>query len=508
MSISEHFDVAVIGGTLSSTLVSSLLSERRYRGILIDQGELSRSPSSAFSDLILVDNASQIMQFVHSELRVNDRIARQSHDFESFLQVVYPDERIDITRHRKQLLAEFEREFGPKTSRDLNSLLSQLDGLEEQSSALLSEIGPLPTTGFLSKRAAAATARRFKDLQSSLEQEGLTPGISRTVQELALGLLPFITYLDARDGEAVRVMHLVRPILRLLRGVARFESGAGLRKMFEDHARRGGFSVLQDAVEHMECKGKRHVLSLTESRRQISCDFVIDASSDLSGLGALPTKQLRSLARTLQDARPKGALHAISFEVDRRVVPKGMAENVLLLNGRTKVREISETAAADRPILLLARPVKDTSSSPPGKTKDLVKRIRLTALHPLSDAESHVTGEIDSVIRARIQRLIPFLEDGRPSIESPFSAGKKQTSPALLSHPLYDSGVDEIWGITGVSNCTPIKNVLVAGPAVIPGLGVEGEYLSALQACDELDRRARGTKHPKALSKRISMVAY
>lgn len=493
MSVSEHFDVAVIGGTLSATLVSSLLSERRYRGVLIDQGELSRVPSSAFTDLIMVDDASSIMQFVHAELRVNDRIARQTQKFEAFLQLVYPDERIDVSADRQGLLREFNREFGSEARGDLQSLLNGLEGLEEESSALLDKIGTLPATGFLAKRAAAVTARQFKVLQSSLDDEGLIPGLSRSVQELALGLLPFITYLDARAGDSVRVMQMVRPVLRLLRGVARFEDGAGLRKMFETHARRGGFSVYHDAVERMESQGKRHILSLAESRRQISCDYVIDASADLSGLGALPTKQLRSLARTLQDARPKGALHAMSFEVDQRVVPNGMGENVLLLNGRGRVRELSETAAEDRPILLLCRPIKDHASKP---------RVRLTALHPLSDAESHVTSEIDHVIRARIQRLIPFLEQGKPSVESLFSSGKSRAPHALLSHPLYDAGVDETWGITGVSNSTPIKSVLIAGPAVIPGLGLEGEYLSSLQACDELDRRARGTKHPRILSKR------
>jgi hypothetical protein len=303
----------------------------------------------------------------------------------------------------------------------------------------------------------------------------------------------------------MKLLHLVRPVLRLLRGAARFQDGKGLRHIFEQHARRGGFSVYQDAVEKIEYKDKRHVLALTESRRQISCDYIIDASSDLSGIEALPSKQLRSLARTLQDARPKGALHTFAFEVDKKVVPPGMSDNVLLLNGRQKTRDASRTAAEDRPLLLLQRPTQQ-KSTPPGKSTK--ERIRLIALHPLSSAESHVTSEIDNVIRARIQRVIPFLDSGNPRTQTLFSSDKKRLPAALLAHPLYDSSADNLWGITGVSNVTPVKNVLVAGPAVIPGLGIEGEYLSSLQVCDELDRKFRGTKWPKTLSKRVGMPTF
>jgi hypothetical protein len=509
MSVSEHFDVAVLGGTLSATIVSSLLAERRYRGVLIDQGELSRSSSSGLSDLVLADNASAVMQFVHSELRLNDRLARQTKPLDTFLQVVFPDERIDVRGSREHLIQEFGRGFGQKMSSELKICLGQLDALEQRSSELLGEIGVLPCHGFLAKRVAAATARRYKDFQMSIDSEVLSADLSVELKAFLLGLLPFITFLDAREIGEIRLLHMVRPVLRLLRGATHFEEGRGLRHVFEQHTRRGGFRVYEDAVDKVQLKEKRHILSLTESRRQISCDYVIDASSDLSGIGALPSKQLRSLAKTLQDARQKGALHAFAFEVDEKVVPPGMSNNVLLLNGRQELRDLSQTAPEDRPILLLRR-TSGQNSSPPTKSKveTSTKRVRLIALHPLSSAESHVTNEIDNVIRARIRRLIPFLDLGKPRGETVFAAGNKRVPTALLSHPLYDACGDKTWGVSGVSNVTSVKNVLIAGPAVLPGLGLEGEYLSSLQVCDELDRRARGTKWPKTMSKRIGMKTF
>ena len=50
----------------------------------------------------------------------------------------------------------------------------------------------------------------------------------------------------------------------------------------------------------------------------------------------------------------------------------------------------------------------------------------------------------------------------------------------MRAHPLYDHELDTVAGVARVSLRTPYKNVFVAGPVVLPGLGAEGELRTAL----------------------------
>ena len=109
MSVSEHYEVVVLGGTLSATIISALLAQRGYRGILVDQGELSKNHSSGFFDLSLQDEASSAMQRVHEELNLGSPVTRQGKLGDTILQVVYPDERIDVLRSRSDFVKELTR---------------------------------------------------------------------------------------------------------------------------------------------------------------------------------------------------------------------------------------------------------------------------------------------------------------------------------------------------------------------------------------------------------------
>ena len=97
----------------------------------------------------------------------------------------------------------------------------------------------------------------------------------------------------------------------------------------------------------------------------------------------------------------------------------------------------------------------------------------------------------DAIVRARIERLFPFLPEGRPE---PFMPGASEHGPPFLSHPHFDPTLDELTGLGGVPTRSPLKHLFFAGPAVVPGLGQEGEYLAALQAADAVEGLLTGGK--------------
>ena len=502
MSVSEHYEVVVLGGTLSATIISAILAQRGYRGALVDQGELSKNHSSGLFDLSIQDEASGAMQKVHSELNLGPPSSRQTELTNTILQVVYPDERIDVLRSRTEFIAELRRANSGVRDGNIEEFFLSLDQLEQEASSVLETVGTIPPHGFFAKRSFDVAARRHKSTVQPLNSSGFLDNASPSFKLLLEGIAPFVSYLDVRDIDILGQSAFVRPFARLLRGTADHTNDSSTRSMFVRSASRSGFEIRNDAANGIATKGRQFEITLANSRRTISCDLLVDASSDHSGIDVLPQKLTKNLARTIQAMRPNASLHSLTFEVNDSVIPPGMDRLVLLMNGRKKNREDDNDAPKERGILLIKDPVR---SAKVAKSS----RVRITALYPMSAAEEHASKKIDKIIRARIQRLIPFLQDGEPRVKSLFEDGKSsQKTTENLFHPLYDLERLGYLGFENVSSSTPVKNVFLGGPAILPGLGVEGEYLSSLQLCDEIDRKTRKVKHPKELGKRVGDVTY
>jgi hypothetical protein len=188
----------------------------------------------------------------------------------------------------------------------------------------------------------------------------------------------------------------------------------------------------------------------------------------------------------------------LAIEVDRAVIPPGMADYVILLNGRKDpTRFEGDPEAEDRPILVNTRVLTSTPS-----------RMLLIAVHPVSAARAHAgrIEQLDEAIRARVERLIPFMSEGAPVMQPLSGRGVREARP-FLAHPLFEPDMDPLAGITGIPMRTSFKNVFLAGPAVMPGLGIEGEYLTALQAADACEAVGTGVKRPKTLAQRAPVSA-
>lgn len=483
MTVTSHYDVVIVGGTLSAAVCAALLAKRRYRGLLVDQGELASASHPLLLDLVPSERGSMVVKHVHDELSLSERFSRYAAGVSPLLQVIYPDRRLDIGDRRVDVINEVARASGLHDATTIRAALDRLDAVDVSAETFLMDAPPLPAEGFFDRRAATAAARKHPDAIASADTQGLLDGISSELRALLIGLLPFLTHVDARTADDMPACRLARPLSRFLGGVVQPEDGQSLRSVLIEHAERGGFEVIRGVADHIKPNGKQLEIGIAEERRALSADMVVDASGDLSGLETLPIKQRgKQLAGILEVSRPKGHLHALRIEIDRAVLPEPMAPRVLLLNGRGQVRAPGGNEPEDRPILLQVREAEQAG------------RAHLIALHPVSEIESHLGHDsLDEAIRARLVRLIPFLQDGHPA----------PSRIPIAAHPLFDAELDPIAGIGGIPTATPMKNVVVAGPAVLPGLGAEGAYLAALQVADHLDRTLRHEKKPRPLAKRL-----
>jgi phytoene dehydrogenase-like protein len=478
--VSKHYSAIVVGGGLSATLTAALLAKRGMRGLLIDQGELNSLERQIF-DLVPSEEGSLVMGLVHSELAVREDLKIKAVPVSPLLQVIFPDARLDLQADRDDLREEITIRLGNHAA-SLGTLLGSLDVAEAHTGDFLANAGEVPPSGFFAKRTYASAAKKHPEIAQSLSGSSLLSLGDGPIAELLLAPMSFLTNLDCRNADQATVARFGRVMGRFLRGLSKFADGRSLRRVFLDLAERKGFTIERAAVEAITQDGKKLEVRMTGRRDSVSSDYLVDASNDLSGVDAFVPKK-KELAILLQTAKPKGKLQAYGVEVDIEVIPPGLGKQVLLLNGRKDRSRFDDNdpEGEDRPIWLSVEQATQL-------------RTRLLALHPVTSALAHAQRHesLDLMVKKRIERVIPFLDEGHP-----------ERLRMDSDHPLYQHDLDPTAGLTGVPTKTSLKNVFLAGPAVLPGLGVEGAYLAALQAADEVELSAAGTKRPKVLAQRV-----
>lgn len=494
--MSRHYEAVVVGGNTAAVLTAALLAKRGMRGMLVDQGELASTDAHLLPDLVLSDEGSAVMRHVHSELGVADQMAKKTRVDRPLLQAIYPDQRFDLFVDPIERQREVTRVFGSKSNAALAITTTQMTNAEEETSAFLADAGELPATGFFGKRASASAQKKHESLGRSMEVGAATGDLPVELAEIFVAMLPFLGHFDARSAGDVSMARFGRLAARFMRGLFGLSDMKPLREVFLNVAQHRAFEVIHTAVESIDPTGKVVHLTAAGQRDAFTADVLIDASWDLSGLDTISQKQQKKdLAITLQSAKPRGRLHALGIEVDASVLPPGMAQHLLLLNGRRDPErtDAEDLDSADRAIWISQRP---------GHATD---RVQLVAAQAVSSVRAHAQGtdELEEVMRARIERLAPFLMDGRPELTSLSGRGATKSERPILPHPLYDPELDPGLGLTGIPMRTPYKQILCAGPAVLPGLGMEGAYLSALQAADACEAIIKKTKRPKTLGARL-----
>ena len=489
--MTRHYETVVIGGRLSAVVAAALLAKRGVRGLLIDEGELATEDPHLLVDSVPADSDSAVIQLVHRELGLQDELRNRSCPVEPMLQVVWPDQRLDISDEPSDRLAELHRGLGGH-ARGVEAFFERLASAADQVGEFLQHAGELPASGYFNRRTARTNARRYESVTRPLGESDLLSDLDPKAVELFMAPLPYLTYIEDRTVDSASVARFARPLSRFLAGTRCLHNGRTLRGILSGVAERRAFEVQHGALESAEPKGRKVQLRMTGQSDTITADAIIDASGELSGLAVLPhQKRKKDLSETLQTARPRGSLHVMGIEVDDSVIPPGMGHHLLLLNGRRDPSR-AEPDRADRPIWVTRRPGREAG------------RTQLVAAHPISAAWTHTGGldALEGMMRARLERVVPFMDDGRPDVRSLSGRGVGRHSRPVLNHPLFEPGLDPDTGLGGVACRTSLKNVFIAGPAVLPGLGIEGEYLAALQAADACEALVKGTKPKRGLAQR------
>jgi hypothetical protein len=80
--------------------------------------------------------------------------------------------------------------------------------------------------------------------------------------------------------------------------------------------------------------------------------------------------------------------------------------------------------------------------------------------------------------------VLPFFERHEVIRSSPYLDARGTRGSRLLPHPRLEVDLPRHLGVTGLPQRLSLKNLIIASREVLPGLGLEGEFIAGHRAAD------------------------
>lgn len=471
------YDVLVLGAQLAGTLAGALLAKRGYRVLHVDphgQGswyedkgyQLPLAPGLVPS-LRLMPQAEQAL----SELGIAVDLNRALDAGGNGLQLLFPRHRLDFGAEAQQREAELGREF-PADKPRLLAAVEAASSRAESTDAFFSLPAPLPADGFFERLALRKAAKGCPAVFA--KGDGLETIGDEPFGEALRGLARFLTYLD---DEGAGPLGRSRPLAQTLRGAHRFPGGQqGLyqtlrKRLVELGGDEAGTDAAPAVIEELVFEGTRLAgVKLASSKNVFRANFVIAAMDVESLLPLIPPKiKRKGFSGLSESVRTRRFLFAVNLVVKAEGLPLGLEELSLIAPGDEELG----------PILLEVLPARREDKEVP---EERVLCAAAFASGADRDAGEGRLRELAEKIEAAVLELCPFIEPFVIGRSAPLLDAKTARGSRMTPHPLLEIADEGFLGITGLPHRTRCKNLFLASREVIPGLGLEGEFIAGTRA--------------------------
>jgi phytoene dehydrogenase-like protein len=490
----NHYDVVVCGGELTGLVTAALLGRRGFRVLLIgSEAErptfeagghvLSRAPA------LLPPLGTPTVARVLQDLNCVQIVKRRAPSLAPAFQVVMPRHRFDVGADAEALGREIAREFGGEGVA-IEAALARVAATSSLVEPLLSTEITLPPDGFWERREVARLEsllpRRGTDLLAPLPAHHPMRAVVAAPAALAGAVAP-LELTHTRVGQA-RAFELAR------HGLGRFEGGYGalyalFREKLETFSGERRDKVVP--VEVVMRRGRAVGVRVHPRDETIGCEHLVWAGSAAALHAICPEKPPRRGRDGAPGLHVEGYRYALAMVVAPAALPEGMGERVFQITDPARPL-IEENALA----VTVGQPA-------PRQPEQIPVWVECVVPAPPVDAGAGYLRALRGRVVERLQAVLPFFRqhlivlasphDGLPP-ELPGAVPKATPAPAakkgapagasapgstLPLPPVYAAEGESPFDVTALPHATGIKNLYLAGPENLPGLGFEGELVSA-----------------------------
>ncbi len=480
-TVKRAYDVCVIGSQLGGVAAGALLARRGYRVLHVDADGFG----TGYEDggwripwgpaLLPVLRALPSAEAILAELGLATDASRLLEPARAGLQILLPRNRLDLPPARAERFAELRREWPGDVAR-LDASLTALRASFDAAQPFLASFPPLPPRGLVERwrlhravrRAPSGGARDAVPLAelgdhplagalraawpflSSLDGPPAPFGLARTLGGALLGPL------HPGGGEAV-VTALMRRRIAETRGELLGVEG--------EPAPVSGMEISGGKVRSLHVKGGE--------ARYAARAFIF--AGDPASLVRLAGESAK-LAGWLEPAVLAGRLLSLAWVVRGEALPAPLGDVALAISGD------------GAPVLLQSLPA--LRAGPKGHEPSPTERVLVAAMPFTSPPEA--LPEATARLRRTVLEQFPFLDRAVVHESDP-----NKRPGAAAFHPLFASRPDRALGVGGVPTSSPLSNLFLAGRAVLPGLGTEGQFHAAWQAAAAVERHLGAKARPK-----------
>ncbi|MHB1845249.1 MAG: hypothetical protein ACYCWW_10495 [Deltaproteobacteria bacterium] len=486
------YDVIVFGGDLGGAVAAALLTRRGHRVLAVvhgappptyqDQGFVFSTLPSLLPSLRTIPAAVTALE----ELGLLADVGRAQLRLEPPLQLLTDSSRLELPADPSALAAELARELGDEAGAAAMAF-EALASSQRELDPFFSESPPFAEPRLLERwRQRRARGQRPK-VGAAAAEVGLGLDGERPLDEALRALWRLGSSLALERPSSAPSL---RPLSQLLGGATSYPGGLlGLARELRARVPGMGGEVSDGPsgrVHDIALAGRKlSALRLTGSPHEYRAAMFIAALPGAELRDLLPAAAATSpLAATASAVRPRRALAVMNLVVAEAGVPVGLGRAALLV-------PTSPPGGDAREGLLIEQLPVERAEGRAGVPSRVLQLSRQAGVERFG-SEAAVR-ELFHEMRSDLERFFPFLGRHVLAESSPLlgaaGGGEGPLALALRLHVGVEVGLRSELGLTGLPIRSPSPNLLFASREVLPGLGLEGEFLAGIAAAAEVERR-------------------
>ena len=488
---SAWYNIIVIGTELPGLIYAALAARHGYRVAIV--GNRAQANTYRYKGHVFLYQperfygfaTSPVISNVMKDLTLGMEMKNRPQIVDPILQIVTPDMRLDVPGQATRWRRELEREI-PKLHEQLLAIEDWAHAETVSSNKVLQTDETFPPEGM---RAAS----RYESLVGSVkvlseETNRGTPGPIASIHERP----EFRTVIGAPIAHLTQVRHdpagpmsLARLWTHLRSGIYRLPDGVdGLKRLFirKTQEQCGDFRSADVAKQLLFRRRKVKEVLLQDRGETLGCELLV-ANMDPRLLGQMirPGDRVERYHLEASTKPLAGWRLTINLALNPRVIPAGMGPEVVLVQD-PKSNLIGSNC------IWVSRPGWGRTAS--RETRPGPGVLSVTAILP-AEGEVPTLGGVQRLVahvQERLRSVIPWFDEHLLSMHLPCighdsDSGKSVLRPQHLL-PVVRDAEPMTLGIGAQTISTPYKNILATGESVNSGLGVEGSFLTALQALE------------------------